>query len=267
MKSIGFIGAGAMGEAIIKGLLKKGIQPEKIIFSDKNTERCEYIKKEYEIFCAKDNCEITEIADIIILAVKPQQLESTLEDISKKIPVKTLLISIAAGKRISMIEDMLPPGSKVIRAMPNTPALIGQGTTAIAGGSFVDVNDINEAANIFKAIGSVSILPEELFNAVTGLSGSGPAFIYLIIEALADGGVLAGLPRDIAYKLAAETVKGSAMMVMETKMHPGQLKDMVTSPAGTTIEGILCMEKAGLRGVLMDTVLNAALKSEKMQSS
>lgn len=263
MNGIGFIGGGAMGEALIKGLLVKGIKAHTIMVSDKNNERLAYLKEKHGVVTVENNQELLGNCHIIVLAVKPQNLFESLQDLQGLTGDK-ILISILAGVKIAQIEGALPADSKVIRVVPNTPALIGQGTSALTGGTNVTTEDMQKATEIFSAVGSVSILPEGLLNAVTGLSGSGPAFVYLIIEALADGGVLAGLPRDLAYKLAAETVKGAAMMVTETKLHPGQLKDMVTSPAGTTIQGLLHMEKAGVRGALMETVVAAAKRAEQL---
>lgn len=253
-----------MGEAIIKGLLAKGIKPQNIAVYEKDSERLAWLVKEYGITAAKDSETLVKSSEVAILAVKPQNLTATVNGFSSKITMDKILVSILAGVPIAKIEALLPSGSKVVRVMPNTPALIGQGTSVLTGGTNVSEDELQSVVNIFEAVGNVSILPEGLFNAVTGLSGSGPAFVYLMIEALADGGVMAGLPRDVAYKLAADTVKGSAMMVTETKKHPGQLKDMVTSPAGTTIYGILQMEKAGVRGALMETVMAAAKRAEQL---
>lgn len=264
MDNIGFIGGGAMGEAIIKGLLAKGFAPDKIKLSDKVRERLDYLAGTYGIAATVNNEEVIREAGIIILAVKPQNLVDAVSSFAGFLTPEKILVSILAGVSTAKIEALLPTKSKVVRVMPNTPALIGAGTTVLTGGSHVKEADLERVSEIFAAVGTVEILPEALFNAVTGLSGSGPAFVYLVIEALADGGVMAGLPRDIAYKLAAGTVKGAAMMVAETKMHPGRLKDMVTSPAGTTIHGLFQLEKAGVRGALMESVLAAAKRSEEL---
>jgi pyrroline-5-carboxylate reductase len=263
-KRIGFIGAGAMGEAIIKGLLTKGINPENIWISEKSQERSDYLHKEYGIVRAKDNEDLVDHSEAILLAVKPQNLTAAVESFVTSFNNEKILVSILAGVTTAKIEALLPVGSNVVRVMPNTPALIGEGTTVMTGGTNTTDIQLQEVLTIFEAVGRVNVLPETMFNAVTGLSGSGPAFVYLMIEALADGGVLAGLSRDIAYMLAVDTVKGAALMVQETKKHPGQLKDMVTSPAGTTIYGLLQMEKAGLRGTLMETVLAAAKRAEQL---
>lgn len=252
-----------MGEAILKGILTKDAKAN-ITVSEKDAARLQYLQKEYGVAKAADSVSLVEAADIIILAVKPQNLGAAVESFAAKLSKDKILVSILAGVTTAKIEKLLPAGSKVVRVMPNTPALIGQGTSVLTGGANVSAGELQEVMEIFAAVGSASVLPENLFNAVTGLSGSGPAYVYVIIEALADGGVMAGLPRDIAYKLAAETVKGSAMMVTQTGRHPGQLKDMVCSPGGTTICGIREMEKAGVRGALIDTVLASAKKAEEL---
>jgi len=253
-----------MAEAIIKGLIRGGKNAGDIKVSDKAAGRLDYLSENYGIIESHDNIELTQSCDVIILAVKPQNLAEALFEFSKLAVFDKIFISILAGVSTSEIEALLAAGSRVVRVMPNTPALIGAGTTVITGGARATPDDIKKAADIFAAVGSVTVLPENLLNAVTGLSGSGPAYVYLCIEALADGGVLAGLPRDVAYKLACETVKGAAMMVQETKLHPGALKDMVTSPAGTTIYGLLQLEKAGVRGSIMETVMASCQRAEQL---
>lgn len=262
MKKIGFIGGGAMAEAIIKGLINGGMEPGGIYVSDKSPERLSYLQKTLGLSVTGDNEVVVNNSEIIILAVKPQNLREAVESFAAVFTPDKVLVSILAGISTEAIESLLPSGSRVIRTVPNTPALVGCGATVLTAGRGVGEEDLEEASAIFRSVGSVAVLPEKLLNAVTGLSGSGPAYIYLIIEALADGGVLAGLSRDMAIKLAVETVKGAAQMVEDTGKHPGQLKDMVTSPAGTTISGLLEMEKAGVRGIIMETVLTAARRAE-----
>lgn len=264
MERIGFIGGGAMAEAMIKGLLDRGWQPGSMMVSDKAGERLEYLQRTYGITTADNNKELPGDCRLLVLAVKPQNLTEAVASFAAAITPEHLLISILAGISTTRIESLLPDNCKVIRAMPNTPALIGAGMTVLSGGKNAGVENIKKAEEIFQAVGKVLILPENMLNAVTGLSGSGPAYIYLVIEALADGGVLAGLPRDVAYRLVAETVKGAASMVQETNMHPAQLKDMVTSPAGTAINGLLQLEKAGVRGNIMEAVLAAARRAEQL---
>lgn len=264
MKRIGFIGGGAMAEAIIKGLIDDGWNPAALCVSDISEKRLEYLKEALGVGVTNNNLDVTGKSDVIIFAVKPQNMKEAVSSIADSYTSEKLLISIMAGVSTSSIETLIAKECKVIRVMPNTPALIGEGTSVLAAGSGVNNEDMELARNIFSAVGKVNVLPEKLLNAVTGLSGSGPAYVYLFIEALADGGVLAGLPRDVALDLAVGTVIGAARMVEENKKHPAQLKDMVTSPAGTTIYGILEMEKHGMRGTVMETVLRAAKRAEEL---
>ncbi len=264
MEIIGFIGGGAMAEAIIKGMIGAGRPAETIMVSDKATSRLDYLQNTYGVIPGASNGETAVKSDCVILAVKPQNMMEAIAAFANTIRGEKLLVSIMAGVNIARLETLLPRNTKVVRVVPNTPALIGMGTTVLAGSLSVEDEDMALVQEIFKSVGDVIVLPEPLLNAVTGLSGSGPAFVYLMIEALADGGVMAGLPRDVAYKLATDTVKGAASMVAQTGMHPGELKDKVTSPGGTTIYGLLEMEKAGVRGTLMETVLAAARRAEKL---
>lgn len=264
MKHIGLIGGGAMGEAILKGILTGGGDKNALLVSDFHRERLEVLNNNYGIAVTTDNQEVVEKSDVIILAVKPQNLKEAMESFAPLFNDRKLLISILAGVTTVRLEELLPKNSKVIRVMPNTPALVGAGTSVLALGTCAGEEDLHTALGIFGGLGTVSVLPEKLLNAVTGLSGSGPAFVALIIEALADGGVMAGLPRDVALNLAMDTVAGTAKLIKESKLHPAQLKDKVTSPAGTTIYGMLQMEKAGVRGTIMETVLAAAKRAEEM---
>lgn len=265
MSFLGFIGGGAMAEAIIKGLLKKGKNPQHILVSDISKDRLSYLKSNLGVLTAQDNKEVADKCEMVVLSVKPQNMSNALESIRISFDANKILVSILAGISTAKIEELLFPGVRVIRAMPNTPALIGAGITVLAAGKTAGDKELETAREIFESVGAVKILPEKLLNAVTGLSGSGPAYVYLIIEALADGGVMAGLPRDTALELAASTVMGAAGMVKETGMHPAQLKDKVTSPGGTTIYGLLQLEKNGVRGSIMETVLAAVKRSEEMK--
>lgn len=264
MSAIGFIGGGAMAEAIIKGLLANGYETEKIIVSDKSKERLEYLRQSLGISTTEDNVSLVRNCSQVVLAIKPQNMAVVLDDIGSHITVDHIIISIMAGISTAALEKRLTAGCRVVRVMPNTPALVRAGTTVITGGSNARSDDLVKAETIFQAVGSVTVLPENLLNAVTGLSGSGPGYVYLFIEALSDAGVLAGLPRDVALRLAVETVRGSAQMVSETKLHPAQLKDMVTSPGGTTIHGLQELEEGGLRGTVMKAVMAATKRAEEM---
>jgi len=210
------------------------------------------------------NFDVAKFASVIIVAVKPAQVGELLEEIRPALTSRHLIISIAAGVPISKLENGLGDGARVIRVMPNTPALVGASATAYALGKSATAADAALAQRLFSAVGIAFQVKETLLDAVTGLSGSGPAYVYLIIEALSDGGVASGLPRDIATKLAAQTVFGGAKMVLETGQHPGALKDMVTSPGGTTIEGLHELEKGKVRGVLINAVRAATEKSRKL---
>ncbi len=263
-KKIGFLGGGNMGEALIRGLLKTGLLPPEALFvSDVRLDRLEQLARRYGIHTLSDNVLLVRRADVVILAVKPQILAEVLREIAAAVGGK-LLISIAAGVSTPAIRSHLPPGVRLIRVMPNTPALVLEGATAIARADGLAAGDLETAQEIFAAVGKVVVLEEELMDAVTGLSGSGPAYIALVVEALADGGVKMGLDRQTAMTLAAQTVLGAARLLIETGTHPGQLKDMVTSPGGTAIAGIHTLEAGGLRRTLMDAVERATLRSRDL---
>ncbi|MBL6763805.1 MAG: pyrroline-5-carboxylate reductase [Verrucomicrobiae bacterium] len=263
--SIGFLGAGKMATALGKGFLKAGlVDAADLIASDVFEAARSSFASETGGTATSNNLEVLQRANIILLAVKPGQIESVLTGIRDTATKGHLFISIAAGVPIAKMESCLPTSARLIRVMPNTPALVGASATAYALGSHASQSDGDLAGRLFSALGTAYPVPENLLDAVTGLSGSGPAYVYMIIEALSDGGVAAGLPRDIATKLAAQTLLGGARMVLETGIHPGQLKDMVTSPGGTTIEGVHALERGGLRATLMNAVRAAAEKSRKL---
>jgi pyrroline-5-carboxylate reductase len=263
-KKIGFIGAGAMAEAIISGVIKAGLyDTSQIIASDISKMRLDQIKEKFTITITTDNDEVCQKADIIVLAIKPQFMKDVLTNLKNKPRENQLVISIAAGITITFLENNLEQ-IPIIRVMPNTPALVGAGMTALCKGNFATNNHLAQAEEIFKAVGETVVIDEKLIDAVTGLSGSGPAYVFQFIEALADGGVQVGLPRKTAYLLAAQTVLGSGLMVLNTGLHPGELKDMVTSPGGTTIKAINVLENRGLRAAVMDAVEAAYLKSKQL---
>jgi pyrroline-5-carboxylate reductase len=263
--TIGFLGAGKMASALAKGFLEAGLtDADGIIASDIFEPARESFSKAVGARATASNIEVLKFASVIILAVKPDQISEVLLDIARPFTKDHLLISIAAGVRLSKLEGGLGPAAKVIRVMPNTPALVGASATAFALGKAATAADGDLALKLFSSVGVAYQVKESLLDAVTGLSGSGPAYAYMMIEALSDGGVAAGLPRDVATRLAAQTLLGAAKMVLETGLHPGALKDMVTSPGGTTIEGIHELEKAGIRGALMNAVRSATDKSKKL---
>ncbi len=263
-KNVGFLGGGNMGEALIRGLLKTGlIPPEAIFVADVRLERLEELSRLYGIHTLSDNPLLVRRVDVVILAVKPQILSAVLREIAP-VAAGKLLVSIAAGVATANIRGHLSGPARLVRVMPNTPALVLEGATAIARAEGLEPGDLETVEEIFSAVGRVVVLEEELMDAVTGLSGSGPAYIALVIEALADGGVKMGLDRQTAMTLAAQTVLGAARLLIETGTHPGQLKDMVTSPGGTAIAGIHTLESGGLRRTLIDAVERATQRSRDL---
>jgi pyrroline-5-carboxylate reductase len=266
--TIGFLGAGKMATALAKGFIRAGLASAKqVLASDPSDRACADFSKETDSRTTASNIEVVDFAQVVFLSVKPDQVSGVLVEIRDHFTDKHVLISIAAGVPLAKLEGGLSPGSRVIRVMPNTPALVGASASAFALGKCARAGDGALAHRMFSSVGLAFQLKESLLDAVTGLSGSGPAYVYLVIEALSDGGVAAGLPRDVATKLAAQTVLGSARMVLETGCHPGALKDMVTSPGGTTIEGLHELEKGKLRGTLMSAVRAAAEKAKKLGQS
>ena len=262
---IGVIGTGKIGEALIRGVLAANLtRSDQIFASDMDAGRLNALHTELGINTSTDNTGAVSSADVIILAVKPQIIATVLKSIKPEITEEHLVISVAAGVRIRQIEENLPAGAHLIRVMPNIACTVRQAISAICAGTEATESDIETARTIFGSVGRVVVVPESMMDAVTGLGGSGPAFIFQVIEALADGGVHEGLPRDVALELAAQTVLGAAAMVLETGEHPGALKDMVTSPAGTTIQGIRALEAHGLRAAMMAAVIAATRRSREL---
>jgi pyrroline-5-carboxylate reductase len=255
-KVVGFIGAGNMAEALINGMLDAGlIGPDHLFCSDVNVERLRELHQRRGVQIGGDNLEVVRKADIIIYAVKPQVMDEVLKQTVPGLDRSKLVISIAAGVPLSAISDRSNEPLRLIRAMPNICVSVKAGATAIAPGNHARAEDLNLAQTVFNSVGRcVSVRSEHLLNAVTGLSGSGPAYVFLMMDALADAGVKNGLARTEALLLAAQTVLGAAQMQLERNIHPAQLKDMVTSPGGTTIAGLHALEKGGLRGIVMDAV-------------
>jgi pyrroline-5-carboxylate reductase len=263
--SIGFLGAGKMATALAKGFVRAGlVTGNQIMASDPSEAACLSFAKETGGKTTAFNPDVAKFARVLILSVKPDQAAGVLGDIRNDFSEDHLLISIAAGVTLAKLESGLGTGGRVIRVMPNTPALVGESATAYSLGKGALPEDGELAQRLFSSVGVAFPLKEALLDGVTGLSGSGPAYVYLFIEGLSDGGVAAGLPRDVATKLAAQTVLGSAKMVLETGQHTGALKDMVTSPGGTTIEGLHELEKGKLRGTLISAVRAASEKSRKL---
>ncbi|QER42482.1 pyrroline-5-carboxylate reductase [Thermodesulfobacterium sp. TA1] len=269
MANIGFIGGGMMAEAIIKGFLDKGLfNPDNILVSEPVLERREYLSSTYRVKTVEQNGKVLEDCQQIILAVKPQVMKKVLTEIKEEIdPKKHLLITIAAGLPIRFYENILPKGARLIRVMPNTCAVVHQSISALAKGSFATDEDLKTAEKLFSAIGETVIVGEELLDAVTALSGSGPAYVALFVEALIDGGVRAGLPRPLAEKLALATITGSVEMMRKLKKNPYEIKAMVTSPAGTTITALEVLYQQGFPGTVISAVYEAYLRSKELSEA
>jgi pyrroline-5-carboxylate reductase len=264
-RKIGFIGGGNMAAALIRGLLhSETMTPDQIRTSDVKAERLAELHEKYGIQTTDDNAAIASWADVIVIAVKPQIVDRILSPLGASLNEGDLVISIAAGVPLDAIEARLPLQAKVVRAMPNTAAIALAGATAIAPGAHATSADMEVARALFEAVGRCVVLDESLLDAVTGLSGSGPAYVMLMIEALADGGVKVGLGRDTALLLAAQTVYGAAKLQLETGEHPGRLKDMVTSPGGTAIAGLHTLEAGGLRTTLINAVEAASNRAAEL---
>jgi pyrroline-5-carboxylate reductase len=263
--TIGFIGAGNMAEALIRGLVRGGHVPaSRIAASAPRKERLDELRSAYGIDVTTHNREVVQRCGLLVLSVKPQIVDKVLREVGDQIKPGTLLVSIAAGIDTETLEESVPDGVRVVRAMPNTPALVGAGATAVSPGKHASEADLATARALFEAVGIAVELDESHLDAVTGLSGSGPAYIFLILEALADAGVKVGLSRRDAQLLAAQTVMGSAKLLLETDEHPGRLKDMVTSPGGTAIAGLHTLEQGGLRTTLINAVETATKRAREL---
>lgn len=262
---IGFLGAGKMATALASGFVSTGkLKPQNLIGSDPYPKALESFKENTGGQITDKNTDVARDADLIFLAVKPEKVGDALDSIQTYWRESHCLVSIVAGAKLEQLAAHLPAGARILRVMPNTPALVGSSASAFALGEFATRMDAEVTTSLLNSVGITEEVTERLLDAVTGLSGSGPAFVYQFIEALSDGGVASGLPRELATKLAAQTVAGAAKMVLETGIHPGQLKDAVTSPGGTTIEGVHELEKGGLRATTMNAVRAAAAKSRKL---
>ncbi len=265
IESIGLIGGGQMGEALVRGLLQSGlIQPEKVTVAEPFAERQDYLRSTYQIAVTDRPDVLAENSQVVIFAVKPQVMDTVLGLYKKLLTADHLIMSIAAGVTLEQLKNGLGENRRLIRVMPNTPALVLAGASALSGNSVAGADDIAMALKIFTAVGTCVEVPENLIDAVTGLSGSGPGYVFTFIEAMIDGGVLAGLPRPIAEQLVLQTVYGSAKMGLETGKAPAVLKGMVTSPGGTTITGLQVLEHGGIRAAVMGAVKAATDKSKAL---
>lgn len=265
---IGFLGAGQMATALARGFIAANIlRADQIVASDANPAAAEKFQQATSATVLSSNTEVAARSDVLFMSVKPQQMGAVLKEIQSAIATRHLVVSIAAGVTLETIAAACPAGTRVIRVMPNTPALVGAGASAFALGTHATTDDGVLVERLLSTIGVALPVPENQLDAVTGLSGSGPAYVYQFIEALSDGGVRAGLPRAVATQLAAQTVLGAAQMVLTTGQHPGTLKDAVTSPGGTTIAGLHALEQAGFRGAVMDAVVAAWERSRELRNA
>jgi len=264
-KTIGFIGIGNMGSAMIGGIITAGLlTPDKIIASARTVENLVLIKEKYSIDTTTDNRKVAEIADILILAIKPNAYPAVIDEIKGSLREGSIIVSIAAGLSLKTLQEYFAEDVKIVRVMPNTPALVGAGMSALCSNQFVSNEDIDDIKSILNSFGRCETVDEQLMDTVTGISGSSPAYVYLFIEAMADAAVQGGMPREQAYKFAAQAVLGAAKMVLETGIHPGILKDNVCSPGGTTIEAIGELERRGFRSAVISAVEVCIAKSKKM---
>jgi pyrroline-5-carboxylate reductase len=264
-EKIGVIGAGKIGSAIARGVIQAGLAgKESVMASDVSEALRQAIAQELGVKTTADNRELCDFADIVILAIKPQIVDSVAREIAKKLGKSKLLVSVAAGVPLTRIENHLEPGARVVRVMPNIACVVGAGAAGYALGAHATAADLEKVGALLNSFGVGMAVEEKYLDAVTGLSGSGPAYVFLFIEALADGGVQMGLTREVALKLAIQTVYGAAKMALESKKHLGELKDEVTSPGGTTIAGLYAMEQRGFHGTVMDGVVAATMRSQEL---
>lgn len=264
-KKIGFIGSGNMAKAMIGGIVKsKLVDSNNVIASDLNELALENVKNEYGINVTTNSKEVVKFSDIVIVAVKPNVYDIVLEGVKELVDDKKIIVTIAAGKTIESIENVIGNDKKVIRTMPNTPALVNEGMSALCKNNNITDEELNIVKEIFNSFGKAEIVNEYLIDSVIGVSGSAPAYVFMFIEAMADAAVLAGMPRNQAYTFAAQAVMGSAKMVLETDKHPGELKDMVCSPGGTTIEAVRTLEAEGFRSAVIKAIGDCIEKSKEM---
>lgn len=262
---IGFIGLGNMAKAIIKGMINnKIVPPSEIIGTAKTKATIEAVHGTYGIGIRNTNADVAKEADVLVLAVKPQFFEQVIQEIRGVVKEDTLIISIAAGKTMAWIEDTFAKGIKLVRCMPNTPASVGAGCTGVCANERVSEEEVNYSMKLMSSFGSAQLVPERLMDVVGAVSGSSPAYVFMFIEAMADAAVAAGMPRKQSYEFAAQAVYGAAKLVLESGKHPGELKDMVCSPGGTTIQGVRVLEEKGMRGAVMDALAVTVEQSKKL---
>lgn len=264
-KKVAIIGGGKMGSIIARGIITHKIVPAKdIVVTDIDAPRLKALRSSLKLKVSRDNKKAVQDADIIIIAVKPQNMAVTLSEISSILNKSNLVISIAAGITTNFIEKSLAKGVKVVRVMPNTPALVGEGAAAVAAGRYAKANDVKLTRAIFNAVGVSVEVKEKLMDAVTGLSGSGPAYFFLMIEAMIEAGLKTGLPRNLAKQLAAQTMLGAARLCLQSDKEPDQLREMVTSPNGTTFAGLKVMEEKNMRAIIISAIEAATKRSKEL---
>ncbi|MGF2615148.1 pyrroline-5-carboxylate reductase [Rossellomorea vietnamensis] len=264
-KKIGFIGSGNMAKAILGGLLSSGIASSGNVTASAMTEKTiREINKEFNIETTKDNVAVAQTSDYLFLAVKPDQYKSVIEEVKGALKEKTIVITIAAGVTLRSLGEQLGQEVKIVRTMPNTPSLVGEGMSALCPNENVTADELAEVVELFSSFGRAEVLEEHLMDAVPAVSGSSPAYVFMFIEALADGAVKQGISREKAYKMAAQAVLGAAKMVLETETHPGALKDAVCSPGGATIEAVSTLEKTGFRASVLSAMESCYKKSANM---
>ncbi len=262
---LGFIGCGNMAQAMLKGILAKGLySKEEILISRRNEEARKAIHAEFGVQTTADNRQVAKKADILVLAVKPYQFEPVISEIAESVTDDTLIISIAAGQTMLNIQSLFGKNIKLVRTMPNTPALVLAGASGMCFNDRVTEKEKEKAVKLFESFGIVAKVEESMMDTVIGVSGSSPAYVFMIIEAMADAAVADGMPRAQAYELAAQTVYGSAKMILETGKHPGELKDMVCSPGGTTIEAVRVLEEKGLRSAIIEGQMACVRKAGEL---
>lgn len=264
-KKIGFIGGGNMGSAMIQGMISTGlVSADQVMVSCRTQASCQRLQEQFQINAVTDNVAVAKQADMLFLAVKPNMFATVIPQIRDAVSADTIIISVAAGKSIAQIEELFGSTIKLVRAMPNTPALVGMAMSAIVPNTHVSEEELVEVLSVFESFGQAEVVSEALMDAVIGVSGSSPAYVYMFIEAMADAAVADGMPRAQAYKFAAQSVMGSAKMVLETGTHPGALKDAVCSPGGTTIEAVAVLEDTGFRKSVIKAQRACVAKSRDM---
>jgi pyrroline-5-carboxylate reductase len=267
MKKIGFIGCGKMAQAMIAGMIRsKVVSPEQLMASANSDATLINVSNQYNILTTKKNENVASFADYLFLAIKPNLYKEIILQIRDYVSPNTIVITIAAGIDIAFMETMFGSDVKVVRTMPNTPSLVGEGMSAISPNANVTEDEMGNVLQLYNGFGKAEVVDEELMDAIPAISGSSPAYVYMFIEALADGGVLQGIPREKAYKLAAQAVLGAAKMVLETEKHPGELKDQVCTPGGATIEAVSSLEKNNFRGAILNAMEKCTVKSKALSN-